>query len=722
MYCCDNLLITVPAKVFLTERLREGEFPFWNPMILSGMPYLADINLGTLYPSTLLYLFYNPIVVVTVVSLLHYLLAFAGMYKFIRTLYLTPQTAITAATIYTFSGSLITYSNNTAILQVAAMFPWLMWAWRRLAVKKTPGSLFAVAVVSALTIVAGHVQVAYYSLIFGILFFVITGKGTLLHKAGLVILAVIPALDISALQIIPFAEFAGESTRIGNGWDYASYGSLPPVSLIRFLLPSIAGNIPSGTDWVFGGTVSGFTGVLTLYFALYGIGQSKVQKFFLYGAILSLVLALGRFTPFYAIVYSVVPGISLFRMPSQILIVWTLSIAVLAGFGVNRHTKDIKVPLTISAYMAFGSITAALAVPFLTYNVLRISAQNALFASKITFLGYEGTDYLITNILLNICILGIGFMILRVIRQLITDHSAAVTGITVLIFLELFLYSGATLATVPYSKFKEWTEPTLTVLPVNSWQTERLYIDPSSYKSPVVREFSEGWLPGEIRWQIETLRPNLAGLKGIATVNGYSSSILRRLADAVSESRQPDPTGIEIDSVRSDIFHTLASTKILTRDTSMYTDGFTKKGSLSDLTVYENKDARPRFFGLTADQSTISAEVSHYSANTAEISIDMPQDGVAVFSDMYYPGWTAKVDNVPTRIMPYGNAVKSVAVPAGHHVISFSFRPRYLMVAFALTIAGLFLLGVYWVYADKYITFSKPAGGNKPLQKHLSRR
>jgi len=63
-----------------------------------------------------------------------------------------------------------------------------------------------------------------------------------------------------------------------------------------------------------------------------------------------------------------------------------------------------------------------------------------------------------------------------------------------------------------------------------------------------------------------------------------------------------------------------------------------------------------------------------------------------VLSDVYYPGWTATIDDQPTDVYPADFAFQAVLVPAGSHRVRFQFEPlawRWGLLLSGITGAGL---------------------------------
>ena len=97
--------------------------------------------------------------------------------------------------------------------------------------------------------------------------------------------------------------------------------------------------------------------------------------------------------------------------------------------------------------------------------------------------------------------------------------------------------------------------------------------------------------------------------------------------------------------------------------------------------------------GATDGQGRI--ELKQYTPNELRYTSENSKAGVAVFSEIYYPGWTATIDGHPVEVARVNYVLRALRVPAGRHEIVFSFRPTSVStteviayVAFALLIAG----------------------------------
>jgi len=83
------------------------------------------------------------------------------------------------------------------------------------------------------------------------------------------------------------------------------------------------------------------------------------------------------------------------------------------------------------------------------------------------------------------------------------------------------------------------------------------------------------------------------------------------------------------------------------------------------------------------------------------------QDGLAIFSDIYYPtGWTARIDGKETPIYKADYVLRALKVPAGKHTITFEFDSAAFQTGKKLALAGSILLSLL-IAGALYFEFSR---------------
>lgn len=80
-------------------------------------------------------------------------------------------------------------------------------------------------------------------------------------------------------------------------------------------------------------------------------------------------------------------------------------------------------------------------------------------------------------------------------------------------------------------------------------------------------------------------------------------------------------------------------------------------------------------FGFLKGQGDGTVELTSYISDEAKYTIDSKQGGCVVFSEVYYPGWTATIDGKETEIGRANYILRAINVPAGKHEVVFSFKP-----------------------------------------------
>ncbi|HEX8137153.1 MAG TPA: hypothetical protein VF544_06145 [Pyrinomonadaceae bacterium] len=78
----------------------------------------------------------------------------------------------------------------------------------------------------------------------------------------------------------------------------------------------------------------------------------------------------------------------------------------------------------------------------------------------------------------------------------------------------------------------------------------------------------------------------------------------------------------------------------------------------------------------TAAPAPSSAEVLRLKDSIMEVRTTSPAPAFLVTSDVFYPGWAATVDGAPVQLFQTDYALRGVWVPAGTHLVRFTYRPR----------------------------------------------
>lgn len=100
----------------------------------------------------------------------------------------------------------------------------------------------------------------------------------------------------------------------------------------------------------------------------------------------------------------------------------------------------------------------------------------------------------------------------------------------------------------------------------------------------------------------------------------------------------------------------------------------------------------------TLGQGTV--ELTQYAPNEMHYKVQSEAGGVVVFSEIYYPGWTATIDGNEAELGRVNYVLRALRVPAGAHEVKMEFRPASVSTTtgiayFAICgILGLFLVAI----------------------------
>jgi hypothetical protein len=95
------------------------------------------------------------------------------------------------------------------------------------------------------------------------------------------------------------------------------------------------------------------------------------------------------------------------------------------------------------------------------------------------------------------------------------------------------------------------------------------------------------------------------------------------------------------------------------------------------------------------------AQAIRRSPNELRVATSTVEPRFMVVSEMHFPGWRAYVDGFETPIYRTNYLFRGIVVPAGHHVVTFFYRPSSVIVGAIVSSLALLLVGVLLVSAEQ---------------------
>ncbi|MBE2266695.1 MAG: YfhO family protein, partial [Anaerolinea sp.] len=271
----DLVLQNMQWKSFIRESFSLGEFPLWNPHQFSGIAFFAAGQQSTLYPFSLIYYVLPLGAAYGWFTVIQLWLAGIFMYGFTRFgLGIGRAGAAAAGVVYQLSGFFVISAVFPMIIAAAAWLPLILWMIEWTLRKRQPiPYIIAGAVALGCNILAGHVEITYYTLIIAAYYAAArllvlgwqsvrttvrrtetppriqggeqAGLGVryLLTRAALLIVMVALGLALGAVQFLPLFEvasgnFRSESASFQQVLDWAH----PFRDAIQFAMPNFYGS------------------------------------------------------------------------------------------------------------------------------------------------------------------------------------------------------------------------------------------------------------------------------------------------------------------------------------------------------------------------------------------------------------------------------------------------------------------------------------------------
>jgi len=351
----DQYIAGYAFREFAAESLKAGHgFPQWNPYLFGGLPYIAAMHGDIFYPTFLLRMMLPTDQAMTWSFAIHLFLAGLFTFGFLRAYGVGFYGALIGGLAYMLSGPIAGYASpgHDGKLYVSALLPLALWMLVRGVRDGRAWAWGALSVVIGLAVLSPHPQLLQYLLLMSGSFALLLAFGTrddgttlprdvAIKRLGFAMGAVVLGGLIGAIQYLPVREYVPWSPRAGGaGWEHAISYSMPIEELLNTVVPQFSGIL--NDYWGRNGLHlhSEYVGVAV--FILAGAGmfapflRRNVRWFWIGALIVSVLWTLGGSTPFYRLIYYIVPGTKYFRAPSTMMYIAMFCMSVFAAFGVQR--------------------------------------------------------------------------------------------------------------------------------------------------------------------------------------------------------------------------------------------------------------------------------------------------------------------------------------------------------------------------------------------------
>lgn len=767
----DILQFKGGAKEIQDYRERTGEEALWTNSMFGGMPaYLIQTHFPGDWSG-----YIHKVLTFNLPALAgNIFITLVCAYILLVAMGMSSWLAIIGAVAFSFTSYnliILEAGHNTKSLTIAyipMVLAGLIYALRKNL--WVGAALFAVGLTMNLHF--NHLQMTYYMLLLVLVFAVVEivyavkhGTFAELIKRGLVLLvAAILAVGVNFGRLYTTAEYSEYSIRgkseltapnsgdaVGGGLDreYAFNWSYGVGETITLLIPDFYGgssSAPLGTDsetyqaflnmgappaqaeqlvqqglpmyWGPQPMTSGpvYVGAIVCFLFILGlfIVDRRWTSWLVAGTILSIVLAWGKnFEAFNYFMFDYFPLYNKFRAVSSALVIAQITIPFLAILAlwklINERSqmKDLDKKLLIS-----GGITAG------------VCALVWLFAGTASFMSAADQQLVQAQFPIDA---------IRADRESMmrSDAFRSLVFIVLAAALLYFYVKGKLSATVAMAGVG-------VLVLVDLWSVDKRYLNEGDFERQVVETHFQPTPADQLILQDTTLSYRVLYLPNPfndartsyyhQSVGGYHGAKLRRYQDLIDRhisqnnlevlrmlntkyaitgnpqqpvQRVPEPLGNawfveEVKQVTSPDEEIEALT--------MFDAGVT---AVVDVSKFPQE--REYFTTTGADIRLVS-----YEPNELKYTYSSPQEGVVVFSEIYYPaGWQAYLDGEPVEHFRANYVLRAMQVPAGQHTIEFKFAPQSYYTGNTVSLISSVLLLLVVVAALYYSAKKQPVA--KPI-------
>ena len=450
----------------------------------------------------------------------------------------------------------------------------------------------------------------------------------------------------------------------------------------------------------------------------------------------SIVLSWGKnFMPLTDFFIDYVPLYNKFRAVSSILVIAEFTIPLLAIFALKRLLeepeilKQEKKPLGISLLLTAGiALLLAIApgsigsgyVPAQEAQMLQNAVNQQMIPANelsdiLANLGEMRAELVSSDALRSFIIIGIGCSLLWLYASGKLRSSLTIAGITILCLADMWGVNKRYLNDaqfVPHSIRTETFTKTNTdelILQDTSLDYRVLNFATSTFDDNNTSYWHKsvgGYHPAKLRRYQEMIEHHIspemqAAYKAIATAGGEMDSVDAnkfRILNMLNTKYFIFPAGQQRQTVPILNPHAYGNAWFVNK--VQYVNNANEEiDALDSIIPTETAVVDARFKdvlkGATESykDSLSSIRLTSYTPNRLTYETNNAQDGIAVFSEIYYPdGWHVTIDGQPAELARADYILRTMYVPAGQHTIEMRFDPTSLHVTEGIAYGALALL------------------------------
>ena len=732
-YCYSDITDNVLPIAYAT--LHQGLITAWVPTFSIGAPMTVN-----LYFSPFNYLYLLPFdIAMPLIAVAKVVVAFLGMYFFLRQLGYTSRGGFIAGTTYALSAAMVTW-QGWPHTEVGAWAPWLFLVLDKLVKELRAKYIVWTAILTFLMLMAGMPTFAAYFFYLGFVyaaFYACRMYWGRWRRLAATLIAGIGAVMIGAVMSLPYTgELLGS---VGsNGYSdsrlYWSSIGMPLEQLQTMFFPFMT--TQSTMNNIEGMMYTGVLAIITVAFTAIRFRGKPSAGFFACSAVIVGVLL---FTPALDVVFTHMPMVNT-SYKFRIVVLLNFSLAVL--FGINMDDLLTRVIDTMRDRLAIWAVSvAALAVyiyvAFKTRGTPLVSENNVEIGPLQRRIAYITVAVFGIIVLCRTCVLAM----LRFIASQSRDRAntaVAVADKAISVLCTVGLCAAVVVDTGYFAtQYLPLTQKGSSAIP---------------QATATIKYLQENTKSGEkIVGKNVDLPVDSAMFYGLRDIRGHALSMtnpdIKAYYTAIDKSAyESSPTNTVFKNVSNENLLRYLGVKFIVssetqEDDPEYSSGEGMKAVGDDgllvkeldnpapevqlvdnVQVFDTNDEVLAAMGKRYQENTVFFSREYGVPEGVKTSVTAPTENVDttvgiknvdekdngdltvtvsskktqyLLVNEYADGdWTATIDGVETPIYKGNGLIRAVVVPAGSHTVKFAYRPKTLWWFLSATVAGTVVLVV----------------------------
>jgi len=685
---------------------KQGQIPLWNPYTFSGNPLLANYQSAALSPFNILFFILPFADAWSILVLLQPLLASLFMYLFVRNLRVGKVGSLISSVSFMFCGFITAWMGYATLGYAILFLPYSLYCVEKYHETRKNIFLFLLSLTLPLAFFSGHFQTSLYFLIALFAYIIYKFASTRnMHNTLYLILYTFFGILFIMPQVLPSIELYLGSFRSS----FFQSGGIPVEYLPSFLAPDFFGNPVTGNNW-FGNYAewNAYVGILPIMLAIYSllrIKKPRVLFFFILG-LLSLILAINN--PISTFIQNLhLPVLSAGAI-NRIIILFSFSFAVLAGFGCDQLLLDIKKgnKKMIFAWLSlFGFLFIILWIVifqklFIPLDKIAISRQN-LILPTILFLAASTLVFFA--------------VILRKIKHSRVLYIFLSLGFVVLVTFDMLRFAIKWMPFDPKNLVFPAFSTTQAFSRISGFnrvfgnlggEATMYYGLPSveGYDALYSKRYGQfiGYIGNEefieSNWSVVLFPKNSKNTSKAINLLDIKYIVHKLTDDGVSWTFPywTYPKG-QFNVIYKDNYYRFYQNNNVLPHAFLVGEYRVIKDKKQILKTIFSDNFKPRREIILEDDPKITkvngdvgdAKITNYQPNNIEISVDSKNNALLFLADNYDKGWKASVDGKDTSILRANYTFRAIKINEGKHVVRFWYDPRSFKLGIYLAIGGM---------------------------------